>query len=92
MRTRAIPFDADQFCIGKISEDMSRLLINGVLIMHARDVMVSTVITVGTIATVRNVATVLLENRISGVPVVDDAGKVVGIGTESDLMHRNWAE
>jgi CBS domain-containing protein len=59
--------------------------------MQARDVMVSPVITVDKIATVRDVATVLLENRISAVPVVDNAGKVVGIVTESDLMHRTEA-
>ena len=55
--------------------------------MQARDVMVSPVITVGKIATVRDVAKILLEKRISAVPVVDDVGKVVGIITESDLMH-----
>jgi CBS domain-containing protein len=70
---------------------MSWLLINGALIMQARDVMVSPVITVGTIATVRDVATVLLESRISAVPVVDNAGKVIGIVTESDLMRRTEA-
>lgn len=43
--------------------------------MQARYVMVSPVITVGKIATVRDVATVLLENRISGVPVVEELGK-----------------
>jgi CBS domain-containing protein len=56
--------------------------------MQARDVMVSPVITVGTIASVRDVAKILLANRISAVPVVDNVGKVVGIVTESDLMHR----
>ena len=56
--------------------------------MQARDVMVSPVITVGTIATVRDVAKILLKNRISAVPVVDNVGKVVGIVTESYLMHR----
>ena len=56
--------------------------------MQARDVMVSPVITVEKIATVRDVAKVLLEKRISAVPVVDNVGKVVGIVTESDLMHR----
>lgn len=59
--------------------------------MQARDVMVSPVITVGTTATVRDVATVLLESRISAVPVVDNAGKVIGIVTESDLMRRTEA-
>jgi CBS domain-containing protein len=56
--------------------------------MQARDVMVSPVITVGKPATVRGVAKILLEKRISAVPVVDSVGKVIGIVTESDLMHR----
>lgn len=56
--------------------------------MLARDVMVSPVITVGLNATVRDVAGTLLEKRISAVPVVDGKGKLVGIVTESDLMHR----
>ena len=56
--------------------------------MQARDVMKSPVITVGKTATVREVANILLKKRISAVPVVDNALKVVGIVTESDLMHR----
>ena len=56
--------------------------------MQARDVMASPVITVGKTATVRDVAKILLGNHISAVPVVDNVGKVVGIVTESDLMHR----
>lgn len=56
--------------------------------MQARDVMVSPVITVRKASTVRDVAKILLEKRISAVPVVDNAGKVAGIVTEGDLMHR----
>lgn len=56
--------------------------------MKARDVMVSPVITVDENETVRDVARLLVEKRISAVPVVDSAGKVVGIVTEADLMHR----
>jgi CBS-domain-containing membrane protein len=56
--------------------------------MQARDVMVSPVVTVGLNATVRQVAQVLLDRRISAVPVVDAANKVLGIVTEGDLMHR----
>ena len=56
--------------------------------MQARDVMVSPVITAGKSATVREVAKILLEKRISAVPVVDNVGKLVGIVTESDLMRR----
>jgi CBS domain-containing protein len=59
--------------------------------MQARNVMVSPVVTVGKAATVREVAKVLLEKRISAVPVVDEVGKVIGIVTESDLMHRTEA-
>jgi len=56
--------------------------------MKARDVMVSQVITVKPNSTVREVAKTLVDRRISAVPVVDDAGKLVGIISESDLMHR----
>jgi CBS domain-containing protein len=50
--------------------------------------MVSPVIAVGRIATVRDVARIFLEKRISAVPVVNNVGKVIGIVTEGDLMHR----
>jgi CBS domain-containing protein len=56
--------------------------------MKARDVMVSPVITVSESSTVRDLAKILLANRISAVPVVDSVGKVVGIVSEADLMHR----
>ena len=56
--------------------------------MHARDVMVSPVITVRSSATVKEVAELLLEKRISAAPVVDDQGKLVGIVSEGDLLHR----
>ncbi len=56
--------------------------------MQAQDVMVSPVVTIGERATVREVAKLLLERHISGVPVVDDAGKLVGMVTEGDLMRR----
>ena len=56
--------------------------------MNARDVMVSPVVTVKPAASVQEVAKLLLERRISAVPVVDDQGKVVGIVSEGDLLHR----
>ena len=59
--------------------------------MKARDVMVSPVITVKPSSSVKEVAKTFLERRISGVPVVDDQGKLVGIVSESDLMHRSEA-
>lgn len=56
--------------------------------MQARDVMVSPVITVTEIDTVRDVAKLLIAERISAVPVLDQAGKIVGIVSEADLIHR----
>jgi len=56
--------------------------------MKASDVMVSKVITVGPNTTVREIAKILLSNRISAVPVVDDMGGLIGIVSEGDLIHR----
>ena len=57
--------------------------------MKARDVMVAPVVTVKPYSTVKEVAKTLVDRRISAVPVVDDVGKLVGIISEGDLMHRS---
>jgi len=56
--------------------------------MKAHDVMVSPVITVKAHATVKEVAEILLKHHISALPVVDNAGKLIGIVSEGDLMRR----
>jgi CBS domain-containing protein len=56
--------------------------------MKAADVMVTNVITVSPDASVQDVARILLTNRISGVPVVDRNGTLIGIVSEGDLMRR----
>ncbi|ESR25454.1 Inosine-5'-monophosphate dehydrogenase [Lutibaculum baratangense AMV1] len=56
--------------------------------MKAADVMVRDVVTVAPDATVRDVAKMLLEHRISAVPVVDGDGGLAGIVSEGDLMRR----
>jgi CBS domain-containing protein len=56
--------------------------------MKAADVMVTNVITVGPDASVQDVARILLSSRISGLPVVGADGKLLGIVSEGDLMHR----
>jgi CBS domain-containing protein len=56
--------------------------------MKARDVMVSPVITVKPTSSVKEAAQLLLHHHISALPVVEGAGKVVGIVSESDLMRR----
>ena len=50
--------------------------------------MVTDVISVGPETSVRDVAKVLLANRISAVPVIDDQGRLVGIISEGDLVRR----
>lgn len=52
----------------------------------ARDIMTQEVITVQPNAPIRDLAEIFIEHNISGVPVVDDKGKVLGIATESDLI------
>jgi CBS domain-containing protein len=57
--------------------------------MQARDLMVSPVVTVQPSASVKEVAKLLLEQGISAVPVVDEQGKLVGVVSEGDLLHRS---
>lgn len=56
--------------------------------MQAIDIMTPKVISVGPDAEVREIAQLLLEHRISAVPVVDDERHVLGIVSEGDLMRR----
>jgi predicted transcriptional regulator len=57
--------------------------------LTAQDIMTREVITVNENTGVRELAALLLTNNISGAPVVDDAGTVVGVVTESDLIFQN---
>lgn len=54
--------------------------------MLAKDIMTKDVITVRPEDEVEKVAQLLLENKISGIPVVDENHRVVGMITEKDLM------
>ena len=56
--------------------------------MKASDIMSTDVVTVGPKASVQEVAELLLKHRISGVPVVDDKGRVLGMVSEGDLLRR----
>lgn len=56
--------------------------------MRARDVMTVDVVTVSPETSVTEVARLMLDMRISGLPVVDAAGQLVGIISEGDLMRR----
>lgn len=56
--------------------------------MHAADIMTTSVISVTEDSSVREIAELLLQKRISAVPVVDPQGRVLGIVSEGDLMRR----
>ena len=56
--------------------------------MKAADVMITNVIAVGPDACVQDVARILLDSRISAVPVIASDGKLLGIVSEGDLMRR----
>lgn len=56
--------------------------------MKAKEIMAKKVVTVGPRATIAEIAKVLVEHKVSGVPVVDKAGKLIGIVSEGDLLHK----
>jgi CBS domain-containing protein len=56
--------------------------------MRVRDIMVAPVITASPNASVKSVAETFVRHRISAVPVVDDKGKLLGMISEGDLLHR----
>ena len=57
--------------------------------LTAQNIMTHDVVTVKENATVRELAALLLERNISGAPVVDETGAVIGVVTESDLIFQN---
>ena len=61
--------------------------------MHAyvKDIMTTRVVTVRPDTSYRKVAAMLREHRVSGFPVVDGDGIVVGVVSESDLLARQEA-
>lgn len=56
--------------------------------MRASDIMTRDVKTVAAEATIDEAVNILLSIRASGLPVLDAAGRLVGIVSESDFLHR----
>jgi acetoin utilization protein AcuB len=54
--------------------------------LKLKDIMRKNLITVGPEETVEKAAVKMLEHRISGLPVVNDKGKVVGVITQGDIF------
>jgi len=57
--------------------------------MLARDIMTTDVVSIGPNTTVRETAALLVERRISGVPVINGEKQVLGIVSEADLLRRS---
>lgn len=56
--------------------------------LKAKDVMVHEPVCVEPSTTIRQLARVFEENEISGAPVVDQEGKVIGVVSKTDLLRR----
>ncbi|MFO7929064.1 MAG: CBS domain-containing protein [Candidatus Humimicrobiaceae bacterium] len=52
----------------------------------AKDIMNKNVITISKNASIKELSDLLLDNNISGVPVLDEQGNMIGIVTEGDII------
>jgi CBS domain-containing protein len=57
----------------------------------AREIMSRPVITVSPDTPFRDIVTIMLRHKISGLPVVDEHGRLLGVATEADLLHKEEA-
>src|SRR5580700_9684580 len=57
--------------------------------MLARDVMTTPVVSVTPATRTRDAIELMLSHHLSGLPVVDEAGKLVGILSEGDFVRRS---
>ena len=62
--------------------EMNYLLAN----LKLKKIMTPDPLTIGPEATIGEAARLMLENKVSGLPVVDEEGKILGIITESDIF------
>lgn len=74
----AEPSDATSLNIWEINYLLSKLEVEGIMTKKP--------ITIAQDATVGEAARLMLEHKISGLPVVDNKGKLAGIITESDIF------
>jgi CBS domain-containing protein len=57
--------------------------------MHARQIMTSNVITVSPDTSIVAAADIMLQNHVSGLPVLDASGELVGVVSEGDFLRRS---
>lgn len=54
--------------------------------MNAKDIMTREIITVSPAMTIKSLAMTLIKNQISGAPVADKNGKIIGVVSEADIV------
>ena len=54
--------------------------------MIAKDIMTKDIITVAPTMTVKKLAMTLIKNQISGAPVADKTGRIIGVVSEADIV------
>lgn len=74
----ASPSDATTLSIWELNYLWAQLTVDRVMTRH--------VWTVGPEASIIDAAQLMLDHKVSGLPVIDEAGKLVGILTESDIF------
>ena len=57
--------------------------------MRAHQIMTKDIISVSPSTSIEDAARIMLQTHISGLPVLDDGGKLVGIVSESDFLRRS---
>lgn len=72
----------------RVSIEQQETLTRGGFNMLVKDIMTKELITARSTDTVDTCASLLYKHNISGLPVLDDAGQLVGIVTEGDLIRR----
>lgn len=70
-----------------LSTNLDRIL-SGDSQIRARELMSGNVVTIGADAPVKDAIATMLSHRISGLPVVESQGKLVGIVSEGDFLRR----
>lgn len=83
----AEPSDATTLSIWEVNYLLAKLTVGKIMTRNP--------ITVSPEATIEKAAKLMLDNKISGLPVVDESGKEVGVITESDIFRmvvKAWHE
>lgn len=60
--------------------------------MLVKDIMTPMVKVASPDTTIKEIASIMCFNKISGVPVVDDSGNIVGVLSEKDILHCMFPE